>query len=128
MAEKRDNYRHRKRIAVRFGLESPNASGYTEDLSNDGIFIKSALVQGPGRELQVELKLDDGQLVRLIAKVQWAKRVPPALLRSCKGGMGLSIVRFLEGDVAYYALCDELRQLQYEREHVVLRPLTSAEG
>lgn len=126
MAEKRDNYRHRKRIAVRFGLESPNASGYTEDLSNDGIFIKSALVHGPGREVEVELKLDNQQLVRLIAKVQWAKRVPPALLRTCKGGMGLGIIRFVEGEAAYRDLCEDLRQIQHERENVVARPLISA--
>src|SRR5512133_1694156 len=96
MAEKRDNYRHRKRIAVRFGVEAPNASGFTEDLSNYGLFIKSALVQNPGRELIVELKLDNGQLVKLFAKVEGAKRVPPVLLRTCKGGMGVSIVRVLE--------------------------------
>lgn len=121
MAEKRDNYRHRKRLKVRFGVDAPGTAGFTEDLSNYGLFVKSGLVLGPGRILVVEVVLDDERVVRMRAKVQWAKRVPPALLRTCKGGMGLSILEIQEGAAEYRDLCDELRRIKEERESVVSR-------
>lgn len=125
MVKKRDTYRHLKRFRVKFGVGAANVSGFTEDLSWNGLFIKTALVQGPGRELVVELNLPQDCLVRMIAKVQWAKRLPPALLRSYKGGMGLTIVRFLGGEEYYRALCDELQQLHMERNGMTTKSLFS---
>lgn len=119
MADKRDNYRHLKRLPVKFGVEAANLSGFTEDISHYGFFIKAGFVQGPGRELIVELILPQGDLVRMVAKVQWAKKIPPALLRSCKGGMGFTIVRFLEGEDHYRSFCDELQLIRTERNNLV---------
>jgi len=118
VADKRDNYRHLKRLPVKFGVGTASTLGYTEDISHFGFFIKSGLVQGPGRELVVEITLPQERLVKIVAKVQWAKRIPPALLRSCKGGMGFTIVRFLEGEEYYRALCDELHQIREERNNL----------
>lgn len=128
MANMRDHYRYLKRFPVKFGVGSANMHGFTEDLSVRGLFIKTGLVQGPGRELVVELSLPKDCLVRMIAKVQWAKRLPPALLRSYKGGMGFAIVRFLEGEEYYRALCDELQQVHMERNSMTTRSLSSEEG
>ncbi len=118
MADKRDNYRHLKRLPVKFGVGTANTFGYTEDISHFGLFIKAGIVQGPGRELIVELNLPQEHLVRMVAKVQWAKRIPPALLRSYKGGMGFTIIRFLEGEEYYRTLCDELQQIRAERNNL----------
>lgn len=118
MADKRDNYRHLKRLPVKFGVGTANTLGYTEDISHCGLFIKAGTVQGPGRELVVELNLPQEHLVRMVAKVQWAKRIPPALLRSYKGGMGFAIIRFLEGEEYYRTLCDELQQIRAERNNL----------
>lgn len=128
MADKRDNYRHLKRLPVRFGVGTASTSGYTDDISNFGFFIKASLVQGAGRELVVELTLPQDRLVRMVAKVQWAKRIPPALLRTYKGGMGFTIVRFLEGEEYYRSLCDELHQLRMERNSMTTKSLSSSEG
>lgn len=128
MADKRDNYRHLKRLPVRFGVEVANASGFTEDISHDGLFIKTGLVQGPGRKLIVELNLPQERLVRMVAKVQWAKRIPPTLLRSYKGGMGFTIVRFLDGENYYRALCDELQQIRAERNNFGTKSPAFEEG
>lgn len=127
MAEKRDNYRHHKRIQVRFGIGTASASGFTEDISHFGLFVKAGIVQSPGRELIVELSLLQDRLVKLVAKVQWAKKVPPAMLRSCKAGMGLSIVRFLEGEEYYRALCEELQELRVERNSLGAKSLAPTE-
>lgn len=123
MADKRDNYRHLKRLPVKFGVGAANISGFTEDVSHFGIFIKTGTVQGPGRELVVELTLPQGRLVKMVAKVQWAKRIPPALLRSYKGGMGFTIVRFQEGEEYYRALCEELQQIRAERNNFGIKSL-----
>ena len=128
MADKRDNYRHLKRLPVRFGVEVANASGFTEDISHDGLFIKTGLVQGPGRRLVIELTLPQERLVKVVAKVQWAKRIPPALLRSYKGGMGFTIVRFLDGEEYYRALCDELQNKRAERNNFGIKSLAREEG
>jgi len=127
MAEKRDNYRHRKRMALRFGVDAPNTTAFTEDISDEGLFIKAGLVQPVGRELQVEIDLGGGRIIRLLARVQWAKKVPPALLRSYKGGMGVRIVRFSDGEEHYRALCDELHHIKRERDGVVLQVRASVD-
>lgn len=128
MADKRDNYRHLKRLPVKFGVGVASTSGFTEDISHFGLFIKAGLVQGPGRELVVELSLPQDRLVRMVAKVEWAKRIPPALLRTYKGGMGFTIVRFLEGEEDYRALCDELHRVRMERNCIGLKNLSLEEG
>ena len=128
MADKRDNYRHLKRLPVRFGIGVANTPGFTEDISHFGLFIKAGLVQGPGRELVVELSLPQERLVKMVAKVKWAKRVPPALLRSYKGGMGFAIVRFIDGEEHYRALCDQLHQIRTERNSVGSKALSREEG
>jgi len=128
VADKRDNYRHLKRLPVKFGVEVANASGFTEDISHNGLFIKTGLVQGPGRRLVIELTLPQERLVKVVAKVQWAKRIPPALLRSYKGGMGFTIVRFLDGEEYYRALCDELQNKRAERNNFGIKSLAREEG
>lgn len=127
MADKRDNYRHLKRVPIKFGIEAATTAGFTEDISQYGMFIKTGLVQGPGRELVVELILPQERKVKLVVKVQWAKRVPPALLRSYKGGMGVIILRFLEGEESYVAFCDELHQLRMERNNLTPKSLCCEE-
>lgn len=118
MADKRDIYRHLKRLPVKFGVGVANTFGYTEDISPFGLFIKASLVQGPGRELVVELSLPQERLVRMVVKVAWAKRIPLALLRTYKGGMGFTLIRFLEGEKDYRALCDELHHRRMERNSI----------
>lgn len=115
MAEKRCNYRHLKRLPVKFGVGVASICGFTEDISHFGLFIKAGAVYGPGQELIVELNLQQKFPVRMVVKTRWAKKVPPALLRNYKGGMGFTIIRFLEGEEYYRAFCDELQQIRAER-------------
>jgi len=108
MPENRQLPRHRKRIRVEFGPEQLVYTGFTEDISTEGFFLKTALVLRPGTVLQAELHLPDGTLVKLEGRVRWAKKVPPALLRRLKGGMGVKIRQFLTGEIAYQSYCQEL--------------------
>lgn len=108
MADNRQLPRHRKRIRVQYGPERPDHTGFTEDISIEGFFLKTAIVLRPGTILQAELELPDGIFVTLEGRVRWSKKVPPALLRRLKGGMGVKIRRIYTGQAAYQAYCAEL--------------------
>jgi hypothetical protein len=127
VADKRDNYRHKKRLPVKFGVGEVMASGFTEDISNYGLFVKAGVVHAPGRELIVELSLPSGLPVKLVVKVEWAKKIPQAMLRTHKGGMGFTILRFLEGEEAYGAFCDELHKILMERNSYSKKTISSPE-
>ncbi len=109
MAEKRDLKRHRKRLSLRFGIDDPNRLAFTEDISAQGLFIRTVNVCTPGTRIRVDLILPDERTVQMEAQVRWAKKVPPQMLRMAqKGGMGVRITRFLAGEELYEALCNEL--------------------
>ncbi len=102
MAEKRNITRKRKRIKVRFGIEEPTKVAFTDDLSLDGIFLKTASPEKPGSLLCLEITLPDETLVLCKGRVHWAKRVPPNMLRLVgKGGMGLHILSYTQAEQAY---------------------------
>ena len=107
MADKRDKRRHRKRISVRFGINRPDKYGFTDDITHEGLFIRSGVVARPGVKLQVELDMPDG-LVALVGEVRWTKKIPPGVLHKLKGGMGIMIIGFLAGEETYRAMCDSL--------------------
>lgn len=100
--------RHRRRIQLKYGLDTAHRIGFTEDISEEGFFITTGLVEKPGSLLQFELTMSSGEIVALEGRVRWAKRVPVNLLRRIKGGMGVRIVRFKSGADTYRALCREL--------------------
>lgn len=115
MADLRDETRHRKRVSVRFGTDQTNRIAFTDDISAQGFFIKSGIVLNPGTLLQVELTLPDQSVVQLEARVRWAKKVPPSMIRRIRGGMGMKIHRFLQGESAYRDFCVELDGLHNDR-------------
>jgi hypothetical protein len=112
--EKRKLLRLRKRLQAKFGVVEPTRIGFTEDFSDTGLFIKSAVVLNPETILRVELIIPGYEPIELTAKVMWAKKVPPNLLARVKGGMGVRILSFQKGEGAYQALVQEYRN-RYSR-------------
>jgi Tfp pilus assembly protein PilZ len=106
--DKRDIKRHKKRIQLRYGLEGPDKIGFTEDISDTGIFIKSPQVMNPGKIIFVELRLSDQSNILVKGRVMWAKKVPQSLLGKVKGGMGIHILTFEQGEEEYHKLCASL--------------------
>jgi hypothetical protein len=107
MQDKRNNNRRRKRIPLRYSLEGLTRVAFTDDITREGMFIRSVHVAVPGTRLQVELDLPGGK-VALVAEVRWSRKVPPAMLQKLKGGMGMKILAFQSGVQFYRDLCDEL--------------------
>jgi hypothetical protein len=109
MADKRRRVRKRKRLKIRFGLEEPRRMAFTDDLSPEGIFIKTAAPEKPGERLHLELTLPDESLVLCTGMIRWAKRVPPNMLRLIgKGGVGVKIIGFTQGGEAYKQFVESL--------------------
>jgi Tfp pilus assembly protein PilZ len=109
MSDKRDSKRHRKRLHVRFGVDTVRCSSLTEDISPEGLFIQGSRLFKPGTLVQIDLTLNDDSRVSLEGQVMWAKRVPRGLSgRLAKGGMGIKITTIMEGADIYARLCEEM--------------------
>lgn len=108
MADKRLEKRHRKRVKVRYGEESPAKVAFTEDVSEGGLFIKTALVARPSSTLKLEITTSDNETISVEGRVQWARKVPPNLLMKTKGGMGIRFSSFSSGEENYRKLIDAL--------------------
>lgn len=110
MAEKRDLKRKKKRLKLRFGVDYPKRVAFTEDLSDCGIFVITGQPEPPGTKLLMQITLPDEAEVIVRGRVQWAKKVPPNLVRVAKkGGMGVRLLSFELGEDAYRKLLAELR-------------------
>lgn len=102
MADKRDIRRIRKRIQIRFGIDDAVRVAFTEDISMTGMFITSPNVLQPNTKFKIEMILPDGCKVEILARVMWAKKVPPNLFHLVKKvGMGVRFIRFIAGEDAF---------------------------
>jgi len=89
--EKRDTHRAKKRVMVRYGVERPERTAFTKNLSEQGMHIQTNAVVKPGTRLQVELKFPD-RTFAMWGTVAWARRVPPQLAHTLPCGMGIAFI------------------------------------
>jgi len=108
MPDNRNLKRHRKRLQIKYGANGSMRTGFTDDVSDSGFFIRTAVVYPPNTLLRVELLSPANDVILVEGIVRWAKRVPPSLLRTAKGGMGIRIEKFFSGEDAFRAMCDKL--------------------
>ncbi|MEJ2519345.1 MAG: pilus assembly protein PilZ [Desulfuromonadales bacterium] len=106
VGEDRLKRRFRKPFSVKFGIDAVDKIGITDDIHQDGLFIRSAVVLKPGRSLRIEIEQSQG-LIALLGDVRWTRKVPPYMIHKRKGGMGLRIKSFLAGEEIYRTLCDD---------------------
>lgn len=110
MTEKRTGQDKRVtiKLSVGFGVRDISNIGFTEDISASGVFLKSAVVFPVGTDIKLEIRTDDGCLVRLIGYVHWSKEVAPNLVWSVNdAGMGIQIIRFVCGQDHFYRILAE---------------------
>lgn len=108
MVDKRRKGRIKRRLRVMYGPEIPSKVGFTADISESGLCIRSFIVYKPGELLLLELETPNGEVVRMEGRVHWARKVPPNLLRKVKNaGMGVKVINFLSGRESFLALCDD---------------------
>ncbi len=80
--------KNRKKIRLSVQAEPGSIRAYTADVSPTGLFLVSAKVFKPGTRLRLIVRTDEGAALG-VGVVRWAKRVPPSLLRTTRGGMGV---------------------------------------
>ena len=73
---------------ARYGVDKPDRTGFTTNLSKKGVFVHTNHVHKPGTALQLELVAGQRK-VTLAAVVVWAKAVPAQLSHILPCGMGL---------------------------------------
>jgi hypothetical protein len=109
MTDKRDITRYRKRLSLKFGFDAPTKVAFTEDLSYDGLFVKTVYPSPPGSRLHIELTMPDGSIVQMVGMSRWRKSVPPQVIHLMKKcGMGIKILKFISGEEKYRLLVTSL--------------------
>ncbi len=106
MVDKRRKSRFRKRLRLMYGTNMPSKVGFTSDVSESGMCIKSFIVYKPGEIILLEIEYGKGLYIRAEGRVHWARKVPPNLLRKVKhAGMGVKIINFTNGREEYLDFC-----------------------
>lgn len=93
--------RRKRRLMTRFGVERPDTTAFTMDVSEAGAFMRTNSVLRPGTTIQVEIEFP-GRTFRLWARVVWARRVPVSLAHVLRCGMGVRFVDPGEEWKAFY--------------------------
>jgi hypothetical protein len=79
--------RSRRRFAVRFGTRAPERLGYTQNISESGLYIETNFIIDPGTDLQLEIDTP-AKMFEMWATVVWARRYPMNLQKLMRGGLG----------------------------------------
>lgn len=109
MADKRDIKRLKKRLSIRFGIDSAVRVAFTEDISSTGMFIKTPNIVPPNTKIKIEFEVADNTKVEVEARVMWAKKVPQNLFHLVKKcGMGIRFLRFVAGEEQFREYCQEM--------------------
>lgn len=83
--------RAKRRLTCRFGVDKADKTGFTMNLSETGVFIKTNSVFAPGTTLHVELVFSE-QKFTMWGRVVWAKKVPAQLAHILNCGMGVCFI------------------------------------
>ncbi len=106
MPDTRLEQRNKKRLSVKFGHDKLEHIGYLSDISSQGFFVESRIVYKPGVVINCELTTRNEEKILVECRVQWSKKGSPRLNHIMKSGMGISILKFLQGEGEYHALND----------------------
>jgi hypothetical protein len=91
MAEKRSALRSRRRLLVDFETPAAKTTGFTQDLSRTGLFVRTIRIPGIGTSLRAVLHLPAGGHIPIEGTVVRSYRAPAALRSVVPTGFGLRI-------------------------------------
>jgi hypothetical protein len=78
-------------MMVRYGVSRLEKTGFTGNVSETGLFVRTNMVMPPGTMLQLEVSFPERNW-SLWGRVVWAKKVPPQLAHVLDCGMGVCFV------------------------------------
>jgi hypothetical protein len=103
MAERRTFARKKRRFLVEFSLQGTSCTGFTYDVSPNGIFVRSIRLPSPGTFLTANLHLAEGKRIAVRGKVIRSFRVPAALARLVPSGFSMRLSDMPEDYFQFYA-------------------------
>jgi PilZ domain-containing protein len=81
----------RRRIQVRYGVGVLQYTGYSGNISSNGLMLRALRVFEPGTVLELEVLIDE-KSYRVKGKVRWAREGDVRLLQTGRVGMGIRFV------------------------------------
>lgn len=106
----------RRRLSLRFGIDEPVRMAFTEDVTDNGMFIKTTNLYPPGTRVVIELIMPDDARARITGSIRWSKKVPPNMIHLVrKAGMGVKILKFESGE-------EDFRRFIAESQSMKVRP------
>jgi len=91
MAERRTFARKKRRFLVEYQVKGARCTGFTYDVSPNGIFVRSVRLPEPGVFLEADLHLPEGKRIAVRGKVVRSFRVPAALSRLIPSGFSIRL-------------------------------------
>ncbi|NIT26870.1 MAG: hypothetical protein GTN53_30655 [Candidatus Aminicenantes bacterium] len=80
------------KLFIKYGREQATYVGFSTDISNNGIFLKSNKSFEPETTLKLQITLPDGKIIDLKGTVVWAKKLASKEGQLEVNGMGIRIV------------------------------------
>lgn len=87
---KRQFDRKTRRLETTFFAGTAAYQGFTSDISEEGIFIRTRYALAPGSIINIEIRLPDGAISKITGEVKRSVRTP---IPSSKNGMGIKIIQ-----------------------------------
>ncbi|HEY1434398.1 MAG TPA: PilZ domain-containing protein [Thermoanaerobaculia bacterium] len=103
MAERRTFARKKRRVLVEFNLSGSNCTGFTYDVSPNGIFVRSLRLPAPGTFLTANLHLATGKRIAVRGRVIRSYRVSAELARLVPSGFSMKLSDMPEDYFQFYA-------------------------
>lgn len=91
MAERRTFNRKKRRFLVEYQIKGAPCTGFTYDVSPNGIFVRSVRLPEPGTFLTANLHLPEGRRIAVRGRVVRSFRVPAALSRLIPSGFSIRL-------------------------------------
>jgi hypothetical protein len=105
MPEYPPSNRRKRRYFVEWQKDDSLCTGFTEDISPTGMFVRSTHIPEPGLTVSLKLQLPEGRGLRIRGTVVRCDRVPANLSRFVASGFG---VRLKEAPEEYFQLLAQL--------------------
>jgi hypothetical protein len=122
MSQKRFSTRRKRRYLIEWQTGDSLCTGFTQDISPTGIFIRSAHIPKIGAALTIQLLIPAGGKMRLRGTVVRSQRVPQNLRAVVPSGFA---VRLNEAPEEYFGLLADLFRLRFRGERKDVPKLAS---
>jgi hypothetical protein len=112
MAQKRFSTRRKRRYLVEWMVEDSLCTGFTQDISPTGVFVRSTYIPNVGAILTMQLLLPGGEKLRLRGSVVRTHRLPQHMRAVLPSGFA---IRLSEAPEEYFQLLANLFNLRFAK-------------